>query len=1111
MNFSIYTLGDVTLFENALKGVAMMFTVVSGGGTSLWASNTSLGVGMGAVFGGLIAMIVMIYNGALKRQLDWRNLLLPTLLYVALTGPKTTVTIFDAYSNEAPRAVSGVPIGLAFPLGMISQLAFSSTKKLETVYAVPYAGYTTLTQEGYVAPLKILNSLRFSGVTFGGSSPDFQKILTEIHNICLVNNEAFDYNTYNSSKDPFGHLKEALSSPTVSQRSVRISVTGNNIVTKVLSCEESAKFLERSMDAYITGSNSSDAFSLLTNDELKINNLSRDLDRVLADTNSGSKQGVSEMSEGRILDTLAKFTTPNNDQIMQFMRGSLINPSLSGVTQCSFDQSKTGLAKCQSYLTAIEQWKDKSAADATGFVTIMRDGQNLLIVLSIILFPIMVLILVIQGAGSLKIMGSFILYTVSAFMWLPVASIINFYIHLQLHEEFLKWNPTNDPTMFLTIKNASGFYDAISQKLALANQALASVPMICMGLFSGMLMTMNRLTDKWNHASSTFDATVNMPNAVARAPIVDVSSSVNYANANAVGTINGLSKSFNATTSKEVASALSDVKSAEDRSSLAYSRLFSHEATKSLSKDKLMEVSREAVETFANGTKSKNEITQLTSDIYQKNFGKNKQIGDSNGSEGGTNNRDAGYAKRSADYTANANLSLSVGTERKSTDPDIALNRKEIVGASGGFALSATANQEIMGTNSWTPDVNKTSEKDSRGHAITDATRGSYKEANGNAVSSGAFSSHAFQSVLASKLEQAVSEKYANNMSDARNTSFQQAFSETKDASSAVSEKYSTAFQHNRGTNELLEAMAYEGNLVPKMQEAVETGRNLYPQTFAQAEERNYRNLKYSANSANSEEDLRLLAQFQALKELGFEGRKIALQAEYGEYHLGELSTPIGSIRGAVAQGLGNAEQQAMLAANENYDLTSKTNALRTEYTSVAESTREKASQTTTPYGTFGDIYRNEKLPVNNNAYDSIISRASAKYGVPEGLIKAVIHTESGFNPNATSPVGAQGLMQLMPKYHADRGVSNGYNPEQNIMGGTKFLKSLLKEFDGDLDKSIAAYNAGAGNVRKHGGIPPFKETQDYVERVQSRYANLYSHGVGNGGPIRRASTLKDN
>lgn len=100
--------------------------------------------------------------------------------------------------------------------------------------------------------------------------------------------------------------------------------------------------------------------------------------------------------------------------------------------------------------------------------------------------------------------------------------------------------------------------------------------------------------------------------------------------------------------------------------------------------------------------------------------------------------------------------------------------------------------------------------------------------------------------------------------------------------------------------------------------------------------------------------------------------------------------------------------------------------------------------------------------------------------------------------------------MQLMPQYHADRGVSNGYNPEQNIMGGTKFLKSLLKEFDGDLDKSIAAYNAGAGNVRKHGGIPPFKETQDYVERVQSRYANLYSHGVGNNGPSRRASSLKD-
>lgn len=1110
MNFSIYTLGDVTLFENALKGVAMMFTVVTGGNISLWASDTSLGVGMGAVFGGLIAMIVMIYNGALKRQLDWRNLLLPTLLYVALTGPKTTVTIIDAYSNEAPRTVDGVPIGLAFPLGMISQLAYSATKKLETVYYVPYAGYTTLTQEGYVAPLKILNALRFSGVAFGGSTPDFQKILTEIHNVCLVNNDAFDYNTYNSSKDPFGHLKEALSSPLVSQRSVRISITGNTITSRVLSCEKSGEFLQNSMDAYITGSNSDDVFSLLTNEELKINNLSRDMDRVLAKRNSGSKQGVTEMSEGRILDTLAKFITPNNEQIMQFMRGSLINPSLSGVTQCSFDHSKAGITKCQSYLSAIEQWKDKSGADATGFVTIMRDGQNLLIVLSIILFPIMVLILVIQGAGSLKVMGSFILYTVSAFMWLPVASIINYYIHLQLHEEFMKWNPTGDPTMFLTIKNSSGFYDAISQKLALANQALASVPMICMGLFSGMLMTMNRLTDKWNHASNTYDAKVNMPDVVARAPIVNVSSSVNYANANAVGTINGLSKEFNASASKEMAQAIAQIKSAEDRSSLAYARLFSHEATKSLSKDELMNVTRSAVESFSNGTKSKNEVMQLTSDIYQKNFGKNLQKNDTDGTESGSNKVSTDSNKRSAEYTAQAGLSLKVGTEREERDPDIALNRKETVGGGGNIGLSATANQEIMSTKNWTPDVDRSTSAETRGRAISDATKGEFNEGNANTISNGVYNSHAFQTMLASKLEQAVSEKYASNKSDAKNTSFQQAFSETQDASSAVSEKYSIAFQHNRSTSQFLDTMAYDGNLVPSMQEAIAKGRNIDPEKFAQAEAQNYQNMKFSANGAINEEDLRLYAQFQALKDMGFEGKKLALQAEYGEYNLGELSTPINNIRGVVSQGLGNAEQEAMLASKQNYDPSNQIEALRQERASVAESTRKSANQQTTPYGTYGDIYRNEKLPVNNNAYDSIISRASRVHGVPEGLIKAIIHTESGFNNSATSPVGAQGLMQLMPQYNASRGVKNAYDPEQNIMGGTKFLKSLLNEFDGDLDKSIAAYNAGAGNVRKHGGIPPFKETRDYVERVQSRYANLYRNGVGNDGPSSRAKSLKD-
>ncbi|MFB2538779.1 MULTISPECIES: lytic transglycosylase domain-containing protein [unclassified Acinetobacter] len=141
----------------------------------------------------------------------------------------------------------------------------------------------------------------------------------------------------------------------------------------------------------------------------------------------------------------------------------------------------------------------------------------------------------------------------------------------------------------------------------------------------------------------------------------------------------------------------------------------------------------------------------------------------------------------------------------------------------------------------------------------------------------------------------------------------------------------------------------------------------------------------------------------------------------------------------------------------------------------------------------------------NRDSYDDIIRSAAQTYNVSEGLIKAVMHTESGFNPNARSPVGAQGLMQLMPATARRFNVSNAYDPQQNIYAGARYLSWLLKRFDNNLHLAIAGYNAGEGNVQKYGGIPPFKETQDYVRRVTSRYQNLYAGGAtgsGGGGAI---------
>jgi soluble lytic murein transglycosylase-like protein len=127
-------------------------------------------------------------------------------------------------------------------------------------------------------------------------------------------------------------------------------------------------------------------------------------------------------------------------------------------------------------------------------------------------------------------------------------------------------------------------------------------------------------------------------------------------------------------------------------------------------------------------------------------------------------------------------------------------------------------------------------------------------------------------------------------------------------------------------------------------------------------------------------------------------------------------------------------------------------------------------------------------LPAAAAPYDPILREASISLGVPLALLRAVCHSESGFNPYAVSSAGAQGLMQLMPVVSTQFGVLDPYDPRDNIFGGARLLKWLLERFGGDLVLTIASYHAGAGAVEKAGGIPPIESTRVYLVMVLSRY-----------------------
>ena len=187
--------------------------------------------------------------------------------------------------------------------------------------------------------------------------------------------------------------------------------------------------------------------------------------------------------------------------------------------------------------------------------------------------------------------------------------------------------------------------------------------------------------------------------------------------------------------------------------------------------------------------------------------------------------------------------------------------------------------------------------------------------------------------------------------------------------------------------------------------------------------------------------------------------------------------------------------------SSQNTNSSSLFSELLGEVLQSTEKTKSNNTISSLLYNGTSDVYMPTSLSLQNQAletltsgssissnYEDIIKKAAEKFNLPEKLISSVIKQESNFDASAISSAGATGLMQLMPGTAKYLGVINSLDPEQNIMGGAKYLSQMLSQFNGNIETALAAYNAGPGTVNRYAGIPPYKETQNYVQKVMNYY-----------------------
>ncbi|MFA7270800.1 MAG: conjugal transfer protein TraG N-terminal domain-containing protein [Sterolibacterium sp.] len=502
--FTIYTFGDVEVFRAAFAAVAMIFSQ-----DGFFTSSQGVGLGELAGLGLLIGLFVVLMTGITTGKIDLGGLLMALIVYVLMFVPQTSVNIED-YNGAAIAKVDNVPLGVAFPAGLVSGLANELNVRMGTAFST-VKGYPSgvNTPGALTSPLKALLSIRHAPNMLQANTPVLPENVANLVAYCLAG-RGDNYTSWRKLKlqdDPLLYLIRSAS-----------NFSG---LTYYQDLRDSDGYLQPCNVA--SGKIESDLQSLL-DDTLRAGGESQ-LQIILTAAAARDGASVIELSgynssaQPVTLDSIGySFQTlldANKENAAKFVKLALFTPSVNGAFYCAADSGNpSDWAQCMPFVSATVQSQEDSAAGGSMFQRMMFHTMNALFFIWICLSPVVALLMLFLGARGLKLAGSYLLFGAWAVSWYVGASIVNFYMLKQLQYEVSMLGGVGA----ITPETLGHFMDIMSIKIALAGEMMSNVPLIMMAVMSGSVYGLVQVASRTG-GREHYDEKVNSPTLQGSAPI----------------------------------------------------------------------------------------------------------------------------------------------------------------------------------------------------------------------------------------------------------------------------------------------------------------------------------------------------------------------------------------------------------------------------------------------------------------------------------------------------------------------------------------------------------------------------------------------------------------